>query len=96
MLELHIKLEVFGSTGLDKCEEALVAVVYKLKALGAEVAIEPPKSYGMPKPTVRSKSNFDKPLSEWERKIRMDSVFFSMFERACYNIPMLFGEEQTY
>jgi hypothetical protein len=94
MLKLHSKLDTQNQVGLDKFEEALVPVDYKLKALGAEIIVE--SSCSCPQLHMKLKLGYDRPFADWERKMRADSAFVSMFEYACSGIPLLFGEKQTY
>jgi len=72
-LDLQIKVHAFQEDCAEKFEEALVPVVYELKAKGAKVTVTCP---GYLEGSVPS-FDYDKPLAAWEEKIRTDSVFVS-------------------
>jgi hypothetical protein len=72
-LELTIVLDAILLMAAEKYEEMLVSLIYQLKKKGAQVDLISWWLHNDSGPSTR----YDKPLSEWEEKIRTDSVFVS-------------------
>ena len=72
--DLHVRPRFDSAGGMAKMEEVLVPVVYKLKEKGVNVKVSAVPIY----PSHNASFDYEKPLSEWEEKIRTDSVFVSI------------------
>lgn len=67
--ELTLVVDVIGAVTAEKYEEAIVEHMYRLKTKGIHLVIDYP--HGNPS------FDYDKPLSEWQEKIRTNGVFVS-------------------
>jgi hypothetical protein len=73
-LELRIFIDSLSPRTTDKWEEALVPIVYDLKSKGVQVYVGCVDGCSIWREPI---VDYDKPLSEWEEKIRTNSVFVS-------------------